>query len=259
MTYLPRYILILFTINFIKFKFVQIQILVEEVLQDSDQTESISRLPPDNNGQLKDEDIDENDLAKGMDIFSDDVAGELEVSCLSSHDEPLSLKKLMFVLHCISKNVSVMASWRIYQQEENLKDTHLRFRSDLAVYLVKYSSNLSNRNILSGPSSKIPDELRYDGMQHYLVNNNKQTKCIDKNDDRLPNVICSNCQKIVHEYGNGIFSRKIEIFDHFKVTINFKRNTRSSLNKTCSCTICLSQLSFNFNSNNGVPKYFKIF
>ncbi|OAF65284.1 hypothetical protein A3Q56_07000 [Intoshia linei] len=71
---------------------------------------------------------------------------------------------------------------------------------------------------------------------------------IDKNDDRLPNVICSNCQKIVHEYGNGIFSRKIEIFDYFK------RNTRSSQNKTCSCTICLSQLSFNFNSNNGVPK-----
>ncbi|OAF64726.1 hypothetical protein A3Q56_07564 [Intoshia linei] len=63
---------------------------------------------------------------------------------------------------------------------------------------------------------------------------------IDKNDDRLPNVICSNCQIIVHEYGNGIFSRKIEIFDHTKLTINSKRNIRSSLNKTCSCTICLS-------------------
>ncbi|OAF71462.1 hypothetical protein A3Q56_00755 [Intoshia linei] len=72
---------------------------------------------------------------------------------------------------------------------------------------------------------------------------------IDKNDDRLPNVICSNCQKIFHDIGNGILSRKIEIFDHSKLTINSKRNTRSSLNKTC-----LSQLSFNFNSNNGVPK-----
>ncbi|OAF63543.1 hypothetical protein A3Q56_08748 [Intoshia linei] len=79
-------------------------------------------------------------------------------------------------------------------------------------------------------------------------------QCIDKNDDGLPNVICSNCQKIVHEYENGIFSKKIEIFDHSKLIINSKQNTRSSLNKTCSCTICLSQLSFNFNNNNGVPK-----
>ncbi|OAF71693.1 hypothetical protein A3Q56_00529 [Intoshia linei] len=77
---------------------------------------------------------------------------------------------------------------------------------------------------------------------------------IDKNDDRLPNVICSNCQKIVHEYENDIFSRKIENFDYFKLTINSKRNIRSSLNKTCLCTICLSQLSFNFNSNNDVLK-----
>ncbi|OAF68633.1 hypothetical protein A3Q56_03659 [Intoshia linei] len=45
--------------------------LVEEVLQDLDQTASISLLLPDNNGQLTD---DENDLVKGMDILPDDVA-----------------------------------------------------------------------------------------------------------------------------------------------------------------------------------------
>ncbi|OAF66564.1 hypothetical protein A3Q56_05706, partial [Intoshia linei] len=49
--------------------------MCRKVLQDLDQTASISLLPPDNNGQLTDdEDIDENNLAEGMDILPDDVA-----------------------------------------------------------------------------------------------------------------------------------------------------------------------------------------
>ena len=39
-----------------------------------------------------------------------------------------------------------------------------------------------------------------------------------RGDSRLPSVVCQTCRRILHDYANGIFTRKITIFNHSTIT-----------------------------------------
>ncbi|OAF68632.1 hypothetical protein A3Q56_03658 [Intoshia linei] len=75
-----------------------------------------------------------------------------------------------------------------------MKESHLSFRCALAVYLVKSESSMTN-SILSGPGSNPPQELRFDGLNHYLISQSKQARCTvcHKNTNYVKNVtkICT--------------------------------------------------------------------
>lgn len=58
---------------------------------------------------------------------------------------------------------------------------------------------------------------------------------INKHDERLPNVICNTCRKITSEYGRGIFTRSIKLYDH--TNIGAAPRTRFTVSN-CHCIVC---------------------
>lgn len=75
----------------------------------------------------------------------------------------------------------------------------------------------------------------------------------DINDERLPQVLCGNCHTILHEYSNGLYNRKIDIFDHSKLGVGRLITTRSG--RLCECHICeISRASTTINFGKSVMK-----
>jgi hypothetical protein len=67
-------------------------------------------------------------------------------------------------------------------------------------------------------------------IEKYFINNYK----ID--DVSLPCALCLTCQKVLFEYGRGIFNRKIELLDYSKKNTFPRPMTRH--NEDCQCDIC---------------------
>ena len=60
---------------------------------------------------------------------------------------------------------------------------------------------------------------------------------LDKNDNRLPQVICSTCKRVLAANCRGDFSRKINDFDYSKLP-QIKPSTRLSEGGDCICFVC---------------------
>ncbi|OAF69064.1 hypothetical protein A3Q56_03191 [Intoshia linei] len=95
---------------------------------------------------------------------------------LSSYRPKLQSKKWYWNFFINAVNFLVLASWRIYQNRDNMKESHISFRSAFAIYLVKSASSITN-SILSGPGSNPLQEIRFDGLNHYLISQAKQARC----------------------------------------------------------------------------------
>lgn len=55
---------------------------------------------------------------------------------------------------------------------------------------------------------------------------------LDRTDSRLPKVLCLTCSIYLNQYSNGIFERKIKLFDHSSITGS------PILTKNHTCTVC---------------------
>ncbi|OAF66566.1 hypothetical protein A3Q56_05708 [Intoshia linei] len=113
---------------------------------------------------------------------------DLMEKLLSSYRSKLQSKKWYWNLFINAVNVSVLASWRIYQNRDNMKESHFSFRFALAVYFVKSASSMTN-SILSGPGSNPLQEIRFDGLNHYLISQAKQARCAGGFYAALPHII----------------------------------------------------------------------
>ena len=58
---------------------------------------------------------------------------------------------------------------------------------------------------------------------------------LDRNDRRLPKVICASCRRILYFYAKEDFTRTISLFDYSK--LNTLRPITHS-NPDCSCHVC---------------------
>lgn len=67
---------------------------------------------------------------------------------------------------------------------------------------------------------------------------------LDRNDERLPTVLCNSCRKVTSDYGRGIFTREIDLFDH-SLLGPVPARTRSST--SCSCLVCATAASIPHN------------
>ena len=72
----------------------------------------------------------------------------------------------------------------------------------------------------------------YIGIQEHVVDG------LDRNDERLPVVLCGTCYMAVCEMRKGIFGRKLEIFDHSKIaTSRVTRSVSTMALQQCTCIV----------------------
>nr|CAH7764836.1 unnamed protein product [Callosobruchus chinensis] len=117
-------------------------------------------------------------------------------------DENISLcrvsirgKKWYFPLLCHFVDTAEQDAWRIHKVNGGKLD-HLGFRRIIATRILE---SFKKRQLLQG-CSKLPKHAhsysRYDGMEHMVVNQDKQTRCASRH--KKCNFLCQKCDIALH-------------------------------------------------------------
>ena len=123
---------------------------------------------------------------------------------LSSYRPRLRSKKWWWNLFSHALNLSIVAAFKFYNEVNKSKVTHLEFRREVARALVKSESV---RLRAGGPTAPPCEEVRYDGMNHFLEAT-KQGRCVlCKKNTRLS---CVKCGKRLHKSCSETFHKKVK-------------------------------------------------
>lgn len=113
---------------------------------------------------------------------------------LSSYRPRLRSKKWWWNIFAQLLNLSVVASFRLYQHvNPDARVSHNDFRREIARTLVRVQTS---RKRQGGPTPPVPKAVRYDGINHFLQQCS-QGRCYEcKKNTRLQ---CSKCEKRLHK------------------------------------------------------------
>ena len=113
---------------------------------------------------------------------------------LESYRPSVNMKKWWWSLFINVLNLSVIASWRLYQKANpDSKMTHLEFRRYVTQVLVK--SNCENQVKKSVVIAVPPKEVRLDGVGHFVETTSQGRCCVCKKNTRK---VCVKCKKRLH-------------------------------------------------------------
>lgn len=71
------------------------------------------------------------------------------------------------------------------------------------------------------------NDKQWDLIERFVISG------LDRHDSRLPTVLCETCNRVLTEYGRGVFNRKIQLFDHSRITAGTPMVTREH-----TCLVC---------------------
>lgn len=114
---------------------------------------------------------------------------------LSSYRPKLRSKKWWWNLFSNVVNMAVVASYRFYQHiNPNNSISHLEFRRQISLALVKIGT--TERVRLGGPTATPLDDVRFDGINHFLTPTSQGRCVMCSANTRLH---CSKCRKRLHK------------------------------------------------------------
>ena len=115
---------------------------------------------------------------------------------LGSYRPVIRGKKWYFPLFVNILNLSVAAAWRLYcELHPSDKKTHLEFRYEVALCLIKGANYHGRRQLLGGRLPQTPNDIRYDGTGHERKSV-KQGRCKVCGDNCR--VFCEKCKVRLH-------------------------------------------------------------
>jgi hypothetical protein len=113
----------------------------------------------------------------GVDIYNAHMGGvDILDRFMANYRPAFRSKKWWWPLFLNGICMAAVAAWRLHVELGGSFD-QLAFRRYLVRTLLQRSDK--PRAVLSGPSSKPVDDVRYDGMQHHLVQNDKHRQDAD--------------------------------------------------------------------------------
>ena len=117
---------------------------------------------------------------------------------LASYRPSIRWKKWYWPLFTNALNVTVVASWRIHCKIAESLMSHLDFRREIAICLLKMSM-VSRLQVGSGPRVNLPDDVRFDGEDHEKVAATQGRCNVCKKNCRY---MCAKCNVRLH-YDRG--------------------------------------------------------
>lgn len=103
---------------------------------------------------------------------------------ISNYRISIRSKKWWWPIFAFSIDMSIHNAWQIYRRQKNCNKTdYLNFRREVVqIYLKKYGQSIKGggRPKSSKPiSGRTHEEVRYDGISHWMVPANKQNRCAE--------------------------------------------------------------------------------
>ena len=122
---------------------------------------------------------------------------------LASYRPTIRGKKWYWPLFINALNVSVVAAWRVHCKVADEPLSHLDFRREIAVCLLKTAPSKAKHP--GGHTAHQPQDVRYDGVGH-TAESTKQGRC--KECQKNCRYICIKCKVRLHfDHGKDCFRR----------------------------------------------------
>ena len=115
---------------------------------------------------------------------------------LSQYRPKIKGKKWWWPFFTNTLNMAVVAAWRIHRECKG-KLTQLEFLREITTSLMKREEPRSAEHLRPGPSGTIPKDIRFDGINHFLENAERQSRCrVCMKNTRL---YCKKCNVMLHK------------------------------------------------------------
>lgn len=124
---------------------------------------------------------------------------------LSTYRPRIKCKKWWWPFFTNTLNMAVVAAWRIHRELKG-EMSQLTFLRHITTALMKTEIE-KNTNPSTGPYGPVNSSVRFDGINHFIVRADKQSRCkICKKNTRMK---CQKCNVMLHQSCDLYFHKKV--------------------------------------------------